>query len=107
VFSTFDNKKATLKFTDIAVETILGKLDSVRTYVLKNNGNSYTLKWSKKYGLLSYLNFYELYESAFPASIFSLIGYKGSNDSAGYQMPDVNDFLPYQPGNVYLRKVHL
>jgi hypothetical protein len=104
VFSTFDNKKATLKFTDIAVETILGKLDSVRTYVLKNNGNSYTLKWSKKYGLLSYLNFYELYESAFPASIFSLIGYKGSNDSAGYQMPDVNDFLPYQPGNVYLRK---
>jgi len=105
VFSTFDNKKATLKFTDIAVESILGKLDSVRTYVLKNNGNTYSIKWSKKYGLLNYLNFYELHESVSLASMFSLIGYKGSNESAGYQMPDVNDFLPYQPGNVYLRKV--
>lgn len=104
VFSTFDNKKAILKFTDIALESILGKLDSVRTYVLKNNGNSYTLKWSKKYGLLNYLNFYELHETVSSASIFSLIGFKSSNDSAGYQMPDVNAFLPYQPGNVYLWK---
>lgn len=105
VFPTFIGKSATIKLLSNSLETFLGKTDSVRVYELKNNGHMYSLKWSKKYGLLSYLNFYELYESAFSASTFSLIGYKVSNDSAGYQMPDVNDFLPYQPGNVYLRKV--
>ena len=105
VFPTFSGKSAKMKLLSNSLETFLGKTDSVRVYELKNNGNTYSLKWSKKYGLLSYLNFYELHESAFSASMFSLIGYKGSNESAGYQMPDVNDFLPYQPGNVYLRKV--
>lgn len=104
VFSTFNNKKAILKFTGVAVESVLGKLDSVRTYVLKNNGNTYTLKWSKNYGLLNYLNFYEL-DDFFPfATTHSLIGYKQSIDGAGYQMVEGEKYWPYQPGNVYFWK---
>lgn len=103
-FSTFNGKSATMKLLSNSIENVLGRSDSVRVYELKNNGETYSLKWSKNYGLLKYLSFYELYETYPSATLYSLVGHKRSSESAGYQMPDVNAFLPYQPGNVYLWK---
>lgn len=105
LFRTFNSKLASIRWSGVAIENVLGQADSVRTYVLKNNSQSYTLKWSKSFGLLHYINFFDLHESIPLASTYSLIGCKTISQNSGYQMPATDSFLPYQPGNVYLRKL--
>jgi|GEM_PF-1180115 len=102
-----DNEDIYMKCFLAMEDDVFGVMDSVKKFKFyKESGttllNDFTIVLSKHYGLLSFLDFYDLanFDGYGTPRYYSLLGLKTPSNTIGYQYKDWTNFFPYSTGDI-------